>query len=92
MTLGGAMIMTMFNGPMLSLPWAKIDNHHDFGKAANNQVSIKGALMITAGCVSWSSFIVLQVREFHLPQIYVHTPLAPNMIYSHFSLFFLFFL
>ena len=62
MTLGGAMIMTMFNGPMLSLPWAKIDNHHDFGKAANNQVSIKGALMITAGCVSWSSFIVLQVR------------------------------
>ncbi|KAK8487205.1 hypothetical protein V6N11_013928 [Hibiscus sabdariffa] len=25
-TVGGAMIMTMFNGPMLTLPWTKINN------------------------------------------------------------------
>ncbi|XP_024021533.1 WAT1-related protein At2g39510 [Morus notabilis] len=59
-TVGGAMFMTLFNGPVLNLPWAKQDNHIDSTKGAHNQVSIKGALMIGAGCVSWSSFIILQ--------------------------------
>ena len=55
--------MTMFNGPVLNLPWAKQDSHHIQSlNSANNQNSVKGALMITAGCVCWSSFIILQVR------------------------------
>ncbi|PON91447.1 Plant-drug/metabolite exporter [Trema orientale] len=60
-TVGGAMLMTMFNGPVLNLPWAKQDSyHHESINAANNQNSVKGALMIIAGCVCWSSFIILQ--------------------------------
>ncbi|PON75298.1 Plant-drug/metabolite exporter [Parasponia andersonii] len=59
-TVGGAMFMTLFNGPMLSLPWAKPDSHHHSSTAANNKVSIKGSLMIAAGCVGWSSFMILQ--------------------------------
>ncbi|KAL5569136.1 hypothetical protein UlMin_025711 [Ulmus minor] len=59
-TVGGAMFMTMFNGPMLPLPWTNASSHHEAANAENNQVSIKGAVMITAGCVCWSCFIVLQ--------------------------------
>ncbi|PON91449.1 Plant-drug/metabolite exporter [Trema orientale] len=59
-TVGGAMFMTLFNGPMLSLPWAKPDSHHHSSTTANNQVPIKGSLMIAAGCVGWSSFMILQ--------------------------------
>ncbi|XP_030489207.2 WAT1-related protein At2g39510 [Cannabis sativa] len=59
--VGGAMFMTMYNGPVLNLPWAKQANHlHHSVNAANNQNSVKGALMIIAGCVCWSSFIILQ--------------------------------
>ncbi|PON75296.1 Plant-drug/metabolite exporter [Parasponia andersonii] len=60
-TVGGAMLITMFNGPVLNLPWANQDSyHHESINAANNQNSVKGALMIIAGCVCWSSFIILQ--------------------------------
>ncbi|XP_062092719.1 WAT1-related protein At2g39510-like [Humulus lupulus] len=59
-TVGGAMFMTLYNGSMLNLPWAKPANHNDSTQATNNQSSIKGAVMISAGCVTWSSFIILQ--------------------------------
>ncbi|KAL8484814.1 hypothetical protein ACS0TY_027199 [Phlomoides rotata] len=62
-TVGGAMIMTLINGPNLNLPWTraaasaapshpqhKLDLHH----------SIKGAIMIIIGCLSWSLFMILQ--------------------------------
>ena len=56
--------MSMFNGPMLNLPWTNQNNHQNESiNAANNEISVKGALMITAGCVCWSSFIILQVTE-----------------------------
>ncbi|PON49456.1 Plant-drug/metabolite exporter [Parasponia andersonii] len=61
-TLGGAMLMTMLNGPALNLPWTKQDQHHDHHSinAANNQVSIKGAIMITASCACCAIYVILQ--------------------------------
>ncbi|XP_024021532.1 WAT1-related protein At2g39510 [Morus notabilis] len=60
-TVGGAMSMTLYNGPILNLPWTNQSTHHPESMIAkNNQVSAKGALMITAGCLCWSSFIILQ--------------------------------
>ncbi|TYH73535.1 hypothetical protein ES332_D05G336200v1 [Gossypium tomentosum] len=61
-TFGGAMLMTLINGPMLPLPWTKSNNHHVFSSAsAVKQDPIKGALMIIFGCFCWAGFIILQL-------------------------------
>ncbi|XVE99521.1 hypothetical protein REPUB_Repub03eG0206200 [Reevesia pubescens] len=59
-TIVGAMLMTLINGPMLKLPWIKPNNQHVFSSAAAHQDPIKGALMITIGCFCWAVFIILQ--------------------------------
>ncbi|KAL4621217.1 hypothetical protein ACB092_06G211900 [Castanea dentata] len=60
-TVGGAMFMTLVNGPMLNLPWTHVNGHQESTSSANNkQDVIKGALMMLAGCVCWSAFIILQ--------------------------------
>ncbi|KAK8629681.1 hypothetical protein V6N13_078514 [Hibiscus sabdariffa] len=60
-TVGGAMIMTMFNGPMLALPWTK-NNHSQstMTDAPNTEDPLKGAIMILVGCVCWACFVILQ--------------------------------
>lgn len=60
--VGGAMIMTMVRGPILNLPWTNHNLHHPTATAANQQDFVKGALMISTGCILWSAFTVLQVN------------------------------
>ncbi|KAA8539429.1 hypothetical protein F0562_026121 [Nyssa sinensis] len=60
-TLGGAMIMTLIKGLIIGLPWTKYKSYEQSPtSAANQQDSIKGALMITAGCFCWATFHILQ--------------------------------
>ncbi|KAG6734730.1 WAT1-related protein At2g39510-like isoform X2 [Carya illinoinensis] len=59
-TVGGAMLMTLFTGPMLNLPWTNRNTHQESTDAANEQDHIKGALMVISGSVCWSGFIILQ--------------------------------
>ncbi|MBA0839780.1 hypothetical protein Goarm_005476, partial [Gossypium armourianum] len=61
-TVAGAMIMTMVYGPMLPLPWTKVNNHHQSTNtdAKNNEDALKGAVMILVGCVCWACFVILQ--------------------------------
>ncbi|OMO96960.1 Drug/metabolite transporter [Corchorus olitorius] len=59
-TVGGAMLMTLINGPKLPLPWTNSSNQHSSSSAPTSQNPIKGALMITVGCVCWAGFIILQ--------------------------------
>jgi drug/metabolite transporter (DMT)-like permease len=59
--LGGAMVMTLVKGAMLKLPWTNGNGQQESRGPANQQDPIKGALMILAGCVCWSAFIILQV-------------------------------
>ena len=54
--------MTLVKGPKLNLPWTNENGHQESTNAANKQDVIKGALMILAGSVGWSGFIILQVR------------------------------
>ncbi|KAK8561814.1 hypothetical protein V6N13_149036 [Hibiscus sabdariffa] len=62
-TVAGAMVMTMMKGPVLELfrTEARINNH---GVEAINGTdfhdTIKGSLMITAGCFSFVCFVILQ--------------------------------
>ena len=62
-TVGGAMIMTMVNGPMLPLPWTKVNNQHQSTNiaATTKEDPLKGAVMILVGCVCWACFVILQV-------------------------------
>ncbi|KAM4094057.1 hypothetical protein ACB094_06G166500 [Castanea mollissima] len=57
-TVGRAIL----KGIMLNLPWTNENAHQVSTNAANKQDVIKGALMILAGSVGWSGFIILQVR------------------------------
>ncbi|PWA76170.1 eamA domain, WAT1-related protein [Artemisia annua] len=63
-TVGGAMIMTLVNGPPVPLPWTKEGTgvHHAVAStvAVSQDQHIKGAIMITAGCFCWGSFYILQ--------------------------------
>ncbi|KAL6123746.1 hypothetical protein ACLB2K_076264 [Fragaria x ananassa] len=65
-TVGGAMFMTLVNGPMLTLPWTRITSHHQSTSSTASQDPIKGALMITAGCFCWASFMILQAITLKL--------------------------
>ncbi|KAL8103037.1 WAT1-related protein At2g39510-like [Apium graveolens] len=62
-TVGGAMVMTLFKGPPIGLPWTKQPSFHHSSSAITSPYphdSVKGALMISAGCICWASFTILQ--------------------------------
>ncbi|KAI3734846.1 hypothetical protein L6452_14326 [Arctium lappa] len=62
-TVGGAMIMTLITGPSIQFPWTNhhtLNHHQSSVKTMSTQDQIKGSLMITAGCFSWASFVILQ--------------------------------
>ncbi|PIN15064.1 hypothetical protein CDL12_12295 [Handroanthus impetiginosus] len=60
-TVAGAMIMTLVRGPNIDFPWTKhATNHAHQQGVISLEHSIKGALMITIGCFSWSCFMILQ--------------------------------
>ncbi|KAG5239812.1 WAT1-related protein [Salix suchowensis] len=62
-TIGGAMLLTFTHGPSLNFPWTKRDFcRGQTAHSAHIQDPIKGAVMIIFGCLSWSSFIIMQVR------------------------------
>ncbi|KAK9064146.1 hypothetical protein SSX86_018018 [Deinandra increscens subsp. villosa] len=71
LTIGGAMAMTLIKGPAIQLipaPSWKNHHHHPPPTPSNNiqtnsnsqMMMIKGSLMITAGCFSWATFVILQ--------------------------------
>ena len=64
-TVGGAMLMTLVNGPALHLPWTEGRQYHQ-SSTNQQQHTIRGALMITAGCVSWACFMNLQVSFYSM--------------------------
>lgn len=64
-TFGGALLMTLYKGPVLNLPWSKDTSPH--GTSSHNHTNwVAGTLLILLGCVAWSCFYVLQVI-IHIP-------------------------
>ncbi|KAJ0958378.1 putative EamA domain-containing protein [Helianthus annuus] len=60
-TVAGAMLMTLVKGPLLELFWTKGRNNINvIHNGVDLHHSLKGAIMITVGCFSWSGFMVLQ--------------------------------
>ncbi|GMN57268.1 hypothetical protein TIFTF001_026376 [Ficus carica] len=60
-TVGGAMIMTVVDGPVLNFPWSSAKKgDHTAANATNDGNSVKGAIMIAIGSVSSSCFLIIQ--------------------------------
>ncbi|KAK3009451.1 hypothetical protein RJ639_014208 [Escallonia herrerae] len=60
-TVGGAMTMTLMKGPRIGFPWVKNSRHYQStASPTDHQRSVKGSLMVTAGCFGWASFLTLQ--------------------------------
>ncbi|GAA0153299.1 hypothetical protein LIER_11570 [Lithospermum erythrorhizon] len=59
-TVGGAMVMTLVRGTIIKLPWTNEITSQSHSNGIDLQHSIKGAILITVGCFSWASFVILQ--------------------------------
>ncbi|XP_056850110.1 WAT1-related protein At4g08290 [Raphanus sativus] len=61
--LGGALVMTLYKGPLIPLPWSNPDMNQHNGHNNSSQDHnhwVGGTLLILLGCVAWSCFYVLQ--------------------------------
>ncbi|GER33080.1 nodulin MtN21 /EamA-like transporter family protein [Striga asiatica] len=60
-TVGGAMIMTLISGPIIGLPWThKARDSHASTNPNDKEDPVKGALMITVGCLGYALFYTVQ--------------------------------
>lgn len=65
-TVTGAMVMTLYKGPILEMVWSRGTNH---GAPKSTDLVkkdwVRGSLMITFGSFCWSCFIILQVSYLY---------------------------
>lgn len=62
--LAGALVMTLYKGPLIPLPWSNPDQHNGNTKSSQDHNHwVAGTLLILLACVAWSCFYVLQVRS-----------------------------
>ncbi|KAK6939858.1 EamA domain, partial [Dillenia turbinata] len=60
-TLGGALVMTMYKGPIIEFFWSSKSSHQADSSHASGSHWVAGTLLIMVGCCAWSCFYVLQV-------------------------------
>ncbi|CAA7019675.1 unnamed protein product [Microthlaspi erraticum] len=61
--LGGALVMTLYKGPLIPLPWSSPTLDQQNGHTNSSQDHnhwVAGTLLILLACVAWSCFYVLQ--------------------------------
>ncbi|KAM7518888.1 hypothetical protein LguiB_017850 [Lonicera macranthoides] len=69
LTFGGALIMTMYKGPIINLIWSPKTSHFVSSTAtdSSHQHWLSGTLFLLVGCFAWSAFFILQsitVKEY----------------------------
>lgn len=60
-TLGGAMIMTLYKGPAIEIVKATHSSIHHGSTTATGQHYITGTLAIMGSISTWAAFFILQV-------------------------------
>jgi drug/metabolite transporter (DMT)-like permease len=67
LSVGGAMLMTLYKGPTVPMPWSPHHHSHETSLsgttaivAVSNKNWIIGSLLIIAGTLAWSAFFILQ--------------------------------
>ena len=60
-TFGGALLMTLYKGPIIDLFFSHHATHQHAGSHTPHKHWVTGTLFLLLGCVAWSSFYILQV-------------------------------
>lgn len=63
-TVTGAMVMTLYKGPIINFITSHSGNHGSSADASENQHWVSGTIMLLAACCGWASFFILQVKKF----------------------------
>ncbi|KAF9608438.1 hypothetical protein IFM89_009804, partial [Coptis chinensis] len=61
-SLGGAMIMTLYKGPIIDMVWSTRENHSGSTSISTSTAQnwFVGTLMLLGSCTTWSGFFILQ--------------------------------
>lgn len=63
-TVSGAMVMTLYKGPILDIFHNGGHGSHESAAAgAETHHWLVGTIMLVGSCAGWSSFFILQVRQ-----------------------------
>ncbi|CAN6482849.1 unnamed protein product [Victoria cruziana] len=63
-TVAGAMLMTLYEGPIVELPWARHPREVAGGEAAAAAAAkdwVKGSIFLIIACLAWAAFFIIQV-------------------------------
>ena len=61
-TFAGALLMTLYKGPVIDLFFSHHATHQHAGSHSPRKHWVTGTLFLLLGCVAWSSFYILQVN------------------------------
>ncbi|KAG0471605.1 hypothetical protein HPP92_016151 [Vanilla planifolia] len=66
-TFGGAVLLILYKGPIVSLLWSKGRTHHGAAgavlrKGGGGGNFFRGTLMLLASCMAWSAFLIVQSK------------------------------
>ncbi|KAL8162392.1 hypothetical protein V2J09_013881 [Rumex salicifolius] len=59
-TVGGAMVMTIYKGPIVDLFFSGSRAHNVVASTSSGQHWVSGTLMLLGSCLGWSGFFILQ--------------------------------
>ncbi|KAG0471236.1 hypothetical protein HPP92_015782 [Vanilla planifolia] len=62
-TVAGALLMILYNGPVVEFVWSKGRSHQpadEVSRGGGGMSWLKGTFMLLVSCVSWSSFFIVQ--------------------------------
>lgn len=77
-TVGGAMLMTLYKGHVVKLIWSEhVHTHNSSVPSASHEPSdkdwFKGSILLILATLAWASFFILQVYIFILPFLLIRT-------------------
>ncbi|ERM99080.1 hypothetical protein AMTR_s00101p00110260 [Amborella trichopoda] len=65
-TVAGAMLMTLYKGPIVEMLWSKHSSaHQGYGNSTPTSTDkdwLKGSILLIFACLAWAAFFVLQVH------------------------------
>lgn len=62
-TVGGAMVMTLYKGPIINFRRPGGASHHGTSDDSSENHFFIGTLMLIGGCFGWAGFFILQVSK-----------------------------
>lgn len=62
-TVSGAMVMTLYKGPLIDFIRHGGGGHHHGNADSSDKHWVTGTLMLLASCTGWSGFFILQVSN-----------------------------